>query len=312
MASRALCSVLWAVSCLAPAGCQTVGGAGPPPREARTTPTAPTVDVAGLDSLDMPPAEAADLSGVATAAHAANASEATMPGYNPAAGFAGELLGLAIAKGIEDASLRKKANEPIAPLRAVYAAHWRELRLREALLREWTAYCGARGSGPGATLPGVCLDEVVLRPRLRLLSGGRVLCVRIGASIQGSPGRSARNAVLTYLSAPVATTNIAEINDHWSRNHLQAIATEWSSAIDKLVPLLQIALEQPVPMPKTGPEAIRFENAAGLFYDRGIILSRGEHRITYQSLDGSITSAHMDRLLTTEAYYEWLLSKPHL
>lgn len=302
--------VLWMATCLALAGCQGLGGARPPLREARSAPAAPTVDETGLASLDMPSTEVADLSGAASAAQAATANAATMPGYNPAAGFAGELLGLAIAKGLEDASLRKKANAPIAPLRAVYAAHWRELGLREMLLRQWTVYCGAVGSRSGAILPSVCLDHIVLRPRLHLLSGGRVLCVRIEASIQDAQGKSVRNAALNYLSTPLLATDIAQINDYWSRGHLQAIATEWSSAIGILVPLLQTALEQRAPLPKTGPEAIRFENAAGLFFDRGVILSRDENRITYQAIDGSITSAHMDRLLTTEAYYEWLTSKP--
>jgi hypothetical protein len=292
-------------SCLALAGCQAGGNPRSPAREAVIAPVAPTVDETGLDSLDMLPTQEADMTGAAMAAQQATFNASTMPGYNPAAGLIGAVIGLAIAKEMEDASLRNKANEPIAPLRAVYAAHWRELGLRGELLREWTAYCGAHRPASG-----VCLDHVVLRPRLRLLSGGRVLCVRIEASTQDPRGRSAQNAVLAYLSAPLATARIVDINEYWGRGHLHAIAAGWSSAIEKLVPLLPVATAQPEPLPKTGPEAIRFENAAGLFYDRGRILSSEEHRITYRSLDGSITCAYTDRLLSTEAYYEWLMSKP--
>lgn len=296
-------------ACLFLAGCQTVGGGGPSSPEAATTRGALSVDESGLESLEMSTTAVADLSGAETAAHSAAFNASSMPGYNPAAGAAGQLIGLAIVKHMEEASLRKKANEPIAPLRAVYAVHWRDLGFRDALLREWNAYCGTRGPSSGPAPARVCFDQVVLRPQLRLVSEGRVLSIEIEASTQEARGRPARNAVLTYLSAPLTTTNIAEINDHWSRDHLQAIATEWSAAADKLVPLLQTALEQPVVLPKTGPEAIRFENAAGLFYDRGVILSREDHRITYRTIGGDIVSAHMDRLLTTEAYYEWLTSK---
>lgn len=309
--SGALRSLLPMAACLALAGCQTAGGPASPPRRAVTAPAAPTVDDSALGSLDIPPTQEADMSAAAVAAQQATFNASTMPGYNPAAALAGALIGLAITKGIADSSLRNKANAPIAPLRAVYAAHWRELGLRAALLREWTTYCGGGRPAPGAPLPGVCLDQVVLRPQLHLFSAGRVLCVRIEASVVQDPrGQAARNAILTYLSAPLATAQIGQINDYWSRNHLQAIATEWAAAIDQLLPLLPAALERPVPLPKSGPEAIRYENAAGLFYDRGLILSRERHRITYRALDGSIISAHMDRLLTTEAYYEWLLSKP--
>lgn len=303
--SEALRAVLLLASCLALVGCQTVAGPGPPARQRATTPVVPSVDDTGLNSLDMPTLQEADMSGAAMAAQQATFNASTMPGYNPAAGLAGAVIGLAIAKEIGDSSLRKKANAPIAPLRAEYAGHWRELGLRGALLREWAAYCGGGQRGSGAPLPGVCFDQVTLRPQLHLLSGGRVLCVRIEASIRDPRARSARSVVLTYLSAPLATLQIGEINYYWSRDHLHAIAAEWSAAVAKLVPLLPVALE-----PKSGPEAIRFENAAGLFYDRGHILSRAEHRITYRSVDGSIISAHMDRLLTTEAYYEWLMSKP--
>ena len=62
--------------------------------------------------------------------------------------------------------------------------------------------------------------------------------------------------------------------------------------------------------PTQPARAIRFANAAGLFYDRGVILSQDGQRIAYRSLDGSITSAYMDRLLTTEEYYDWLAGKP--
>lgn len=308
--SQALRPILWIASCLALAGCQTVDGPGPPARQGMTVPVAPSVDDSGLNSLDMPPLQEADMSGAAMAAQQATFNASTMPGYDPAAGLAGAVIGLVIAKGMEDSSLRKRANAPIAPLRAEYAGHWQELGLRAALLREWAAYCGDDRRGSGAPIPGVCFDQVVLRPQLHLLSGGRVLCVRIEASIRDPRARSARNAVLTYFSAPLATAGIGEINYYWSRDHLQAIATEWSAAAAKLVPLLPDALEPPGPLPKSGPEAIRFENAAGLFYDRGHILSRDGHRITYRSVDGSIVSAHMDRLLTTEAYYEWLMSGP--
>ena len=308
--SQALRAAVWSAFCLALAGCQAVDGAGPRARQGVTTPVAPSVDDAGLNSLDMPTLQEADMSGAAMAAQQATFNASTMPGYNPAAGLAGAVIGLAIAKGMEDSSLRRKANAPIAPLRAEYAGHWQELGLRGALLRKWAAYCGGGRPGSGAPLPGVCFEQVALRPQLHLLSGGRVLCVRIEASIRDPRTRSPRSAVLTYLSAPLATAQIGEINYYWSRDHLHAIATEWSAAIARLLPLLPVALESPSPLPKSGPEAIRFENAAGLFYDRGHVLSREEHRITYRSVDGSIISAHMDRLLTTEAYYEWLTSGP--
>lgn len=309
--SPALRPVLWLASCLALAGCQTVAGPGPAARQGvTTTPVAPSVDDSGLGSLDMPTLQEADMTGAAMAAQQATFNASTMPGYNPAAGLAGAVIGLAIAKGIEDSSLRNKANAPIAPLRAEYAGHWQELGLRRGLLREWATYCSGGPPDSGGPLPRVCFDQVALRPELHLLSGGRVLCIRIEASVREPRARSARNAVLTYLSAPLSTAQIGDINYYWSRDHLQAIATEWSAAIARLVPLLPVALESPPPPQRSGPEAIRFENAAGLFYDRGHILSREAHRITYRSVDGSIISAHMDRLLTTEAYYEWLISKP--
>jgi hypothetical protein len=76
------------------------------------------------------------------------------------------------------------------------------------------------------------------------------------------------------------------------------------------VPLLQIEIQRHEKSGKEPAQAIRFENAAGLFYDRGVILSQDAHQIVYRSLDDSITVAYMDRLITTEEYYEWLARKP--
>jgi hypothetical protein len=264
-------------------------------------------DDSQLGTIEVPPTEGADLSRAAVAAHSGVQSAASMPGYNPAAGLAGAVIGLGIIRQIEDSSVRKKANAPVEPLRTVYATHWRELGLHDSLWREWDAH-GSPEQQRCSPEPGrKCARHLTLRPTMMLLSGARILCVSIEAKLQD--GKAVRTHRVVFMSRPTSVTQIDEINDHWSRESLRAIAEEWSEAVTTLVPLLQAEIEIR-DKPTQPATAIRFANAAGLFYDRGVIQSQDGQRIAYRSLDGSITSAYMDRLLTTEEYYDWLEGKP--
>lgn len=264
-------------------------------------------DDSQLGTIEMPPTQAADLSGAAVAAHSGVQSAASMPGYNPAAGLAGTVIGLGLVKHIEDSSLRKKANAPIEPLRTVYAAHWRELALQDSFWREWDAHASPDQQRCGPELARKCARNMTLRPTMMLLSGARILGVSIEGKLQD--GKTVHTNKAIFLSRPVSMTQIDEINDYWSRENLGAIEEEWSLAVSTLIPLLQTEIEMRGKSAQQPAQAIRFANAAGLFYDRGVILSRDEQRIAYRSLDGSITSAYLDRLLTTEEYYDWLTGK---
>jgi hypothetical protein len=141
-----------------------------------------------------------------------------------------------------------------------------------------------------------------------LLSGARVLGVSIEGKLQD--GRSAYIATASFTSQPLSETVLADINDHWSRENLRAVSEEWQEAIVTLIPLLQSELQRHQRPERAPSEAIRYVNAAGLFYERGVLLSQDAHRITYRSLDGSITTAYADRRLNTDEYYEWLANKP--
>ena len=264
-------------------------------------------DDSQLGTIEVPLTEAVDLSRAADAAHSGAQSAASMPGYNPAAGLAGTAIGLGIARQFENSSLRKKANAPVEPLRTMYASHWRELGLHDSLWREWDAHGSPDQQRCSPEVGRRCARHLTLRPTMKLLSSARILCVSIEAKLQD--GKSARTDRLVFMSRPVSVTRIDEINDHWSRENLRAIAEEWSQAVTTLVPLLQAQIEIR-DKPTQPATAIRFVNAAGLFYDRGVIQAQDGQRIAYRSLDGSITSAYMDRLLTTQEYYDWLAGEP--
>jgi len=266
------------------------------------------VDDSRLQTIEAPPTEAADMSGASAGAAAGLSSAAATPGYTPGAGIAGLVIGLGIAKGMANSSVRKHANAPYEPLRTVYAAHWRELSLRDSLLREWDAHASPEEARCTADPKHKCPATITLRPTFLLLSGARVL----GISLEGKlkDGRSTYATTVSFTSQPLPETVLSDINDHWSRENLRAVGEEWEKAVLTLVPLLQTELQRHQPPDRTPSEPIRYVNAAGLFYERGVLLSQDAQRITFRSLDGSITTAYADRLLNTDEYYEWLANKP--
>ncbi len=276
-------------------------------------------DDSRLRTIEASPTQAADMTGAAVGAQAGLASAAATPGYTPGAGAAGLVLGLGIAKSIQNASVRRQANAPFEPLRTVYAGHWQDLDLRQTLLEEWDKLAAAqlvRCSHDGKiTCPGcagckacaACKARITLRPSILLLSRARVLSITIEAKLRD--GRIAHTNTVNFNSEPLSVTALDDINDYWRRDDLRAIGEQWHQAMVTLIPLLQSELQRHQHSLQGATEPIRFVNAAGLFYDRGTILSRDDHRVTYRSLDDSITIAYMDRLLDTDQYYEWLTQK---
>jgi hypothetical protein len=237
---------------------------------------------------------------------------ATVSGYNVgvgvAGGLAGTVIGLGIAKHFADSKARRIANAPVEPLRKVYAAEWRELGLRDSLWREWDAHASPDQQRCSPDSAHKCARQLTLQPALLLLSGARILCVSIEAKLQD--GKAVQTRKVSFLSRPVTATEIDAVNELWSREHLRALSEEWLTAVAALVPMLQAEIglhDKPAQQPT---QAIRFVNDAGLFYDRGVILSRDAQRILYRSLDGSMTNAPIDRLLTTEEYYDWMAGRP--
>lgn len=269
-------------------------------------------DDSQLATIEVPPGQAAEITAAAAGAQAAGIqTAASMPGYTVGAGVAGGLIGTAIGLGIArhfaDAKVRKIANAPVEPLRKVYAAEWRELRLRDSFWSEWDAHASPDQQRCTPESARKCARQLTLQPALLLLSGARILCVSIEAKLQ--EGKAVQTKKVSYLSRPVTATQIDAVNELWSREHLRALSEEWLTAVAALVPMLQTEIGLHDKPAQQASQAIRFVNDAGLFYDRGVILSRDAQRIVYRSLDGSVTSAPIERLLTTEEYYNWMAGR---
>src|ERR1700749_642018 len=132
-------------------------------------------------------------------------SAATMPGYNVGVGVAGGLIGTAIGLGIAkhfaDASLRKKANAPVEPLRAAYASQWPQLGRKASLWREWDAHISPDLQRCTPESARNCARHLILKPALLLLSGARILCVSIEARLQ--EGKAVQTRKVSFLSRPI-------------------------------------------------------------------------------------------------------------
>jgi hypothetical protein len=263
------------------------------------------VDGSDLKSIEVMPTQGANMESVGYGVHAGVQSAASTPGYTAGAGVAGSMLGVLIAKSIQDSSLRNAANKPVEPLRAAYAAQRSQLELESALTAAWNehAYESQRCSPDDMTR---CETRLTLRPVLRLLPNARILCIAIEAKVQDRKGRSLYASRFNYLSQPAVPTRIDELNDYWSGDDFRPLIQEWSGALQTLMPLLASELERREKPAAGTAQAIRYVNAGGLFYDRGTILSQDEHRVVYRSLDGDISVVHVDRFVGTDEYYKWL------
>jgi hypothetical protein len=260
------------------------------------------IDASKLKSIEAPPTQGTnvDTAGVAAGAQAA----ASTPGYSAGAGAAGSLLGALIVKSLADSSLRKAANKPIEPLREEYAAHWRELGFEATLRDAWNQHAlEQQRCTPVAKTK--CETRLTLRPEVLMLANGRMFSVSMEAKLQDHKGRTLYTSRLNYVSEPASGSQL-EVNDFWSRDDFQSLLQQWTAALQTLVPMLISEVDRrEKPSSGTG-EAIRYVNAAGIFYDRGVLLSQDDHRVTYRALDGGINVVHIERMLNTDEYYQWL------
>jgi len=264
------------------------------------------IDASKLKSIEATLGQGTNVS--AAGVEAGVRAAAAAPGYSAGAGVAGSLLGALIVSSMADSSARKIANKPIAALRGDYAAHWKELNFETTLQDVWNQHA-PKQQRCASDAKTKCESRLKLSPELLMLASGRVFSVSIEANLQDWKGRTLYKTRLNYLSDPVPATS-ADVNEFWSHDSFHALTREWTAALDTLVPMLSAQIER---REKTSPgagEPIRYANAAGIFYDRGVILSQDGHRLIYRTLDGGINVVSIERMLNSDEYYQWLTA-PH-
>lgn len=268
------------------------------------------IDTEPSKEIEVDPiSHAVDVYGGAIAMDAGVRSAAYAPGYSPAAGFAGTLIGLQLSKSIQRSVAEEKANKPIAEFRDNYIQQWHTFdiasRLENAITPENDLSLNHCVQQP----PG-CKYQMVLKPAFSISPDYSMLHTSLQAEVRDADNNVYYTNTLDYYSKPIADMTSETASESWMAEDFFVFRQHVIASFDELVNMLNNdLLSDYVFLDANRSTPIRYQNDAGVFYERGAILSDEDNRIRYITLGGKVKSVYADKMLDATEFYELTAKK---